>query len=148
MKFHLRAGALLLAFLAFCPQAIAATEEEVRDQIEQVLGQADDLAEPMLSVQQAIIDGDADLLSGYVEFPLRVNSDGDAEEIADADALSENFSEIFTPSVRKAIKGMKYEELIVTSEGVGMANGAVWMSLICEDSECGSAHWAMISVNK
>ncbi len=138
----LRTAALLAATLLLAAPAIA-DDMAVHDRIEQVLGFADDLDEPMLSVRNALIEGDAAALAEFTEFPLRTSSG----EIADADELAARIDEVASPSVRKAMKSMQYSDLIVSSDGVGMGNGAAWMNLICDDNACNEAHWALISVN-
>ncbi|MBB4063620.1 hypothetical protein [Gellertiella hungarica] len=144
----LRIAALIAAPLLVSPclaamPALADDDMAVHDRIEQVLGFADDLDEPMLSAREAIVNGDAAALAEVTEFPLRTSNG----EIADADELAERMDEVVTPAVRKAIKSMTYGDLIVSSDGVGMGNGAVWMNLICDDSACNEAHWAVISIN-
>ena len=144
----IRPRLLALAFTAaaaLSPLAPALADEdmEVHDRIEQVLGSADDLDQPLLAVREAVVNGDAAALAEFVEFPLRT-SDG---EIADADELADQFDSVITPAVKKAIGRMQYRDLIVNSDGVGMGNGAIWMSPICEDNACESSHWAVISIN-
>ena len=95
----LRTAALLAATLLLAAPAIA-DDMAVHDRIEQVLGFADDLDEPMLSVRNALIEGDAAALAEFTEFPLRTSSG----EIADADELAARIDEVASPSVRKAMK--------------------------------------------
>lgn len=136
-------NAALVAATLFSAAPVLADDMEVHDRIEQVLGFADDLDEPMLSVRNALIERDAAALAEFTEFPLRTSNG----EIADADELADRIDEVASPSVRKAMKSMKYSDLIVSSDGVGMGNGAAWMNLICDDDSCNEAHWALISVN-
>ena len=135
----------LTAAAALSPLAPALADEdmEVHDRIEQVLGSADDLDQPLLAVREAVVNDDAAALAEFVEFPLRT-SDG---EIADADELADQFDSVITPAAKKAIGRMQYRDLIVNSDGVGMGNGAIWMSPICEDNACETSHWAVISIN-
>jgi hypothetical protein len=61
--------------------------------------------------------------------------------------LVDNFEALLTEETRAALAGQDFADLIVTSDGVGFANGALWMNLICEDDSCNSAHWAITSIN-
>lgn len=38
-------------------------------------------------------------------------------------------------------------QLFVNSDGVMLADGAVWMSGICDNDDCSSSHWAVTSIN-
>ena len=127
--------------------ALAASEEEVSDQIEQLHGQAAELAEPLLQLREAVKDGRPQDMVDLVEFPLRVNTDGSSTEIGTAEEFIESFPTLLPPATRGAIGKMEYKDLIVTSDGVGLADGAVWMSLVCEDDACGAAHSAVTSIN-
>jgi hypothetical protein len=49
--------------------------------------------------------------------------------------------------MRSAVGRQQYQDLFVNSDGVMLANGAVWMGAVCEDSACETSHWAIIAIN-
>ena len=40
-----------------------------------------------------------------------------------------------------------FGDLIVTSEGVGLGNGAMWITNICLDDACNETQWGILSIN-
>ncbi len=146
---RLRTLALLLsATLTFFPMTAAAqSDEEVYNRIESLHGNAGDLSEPLLSLVEAMGNDDAATIAGLAEYPLRVAANGESYEIQNADDFIENFDTLVTQDTRDAVAGQTFSQLFVNSDGVMLADGAVWMSDVCENSDCSSSHWAVISIN-
>lgn len=139
---------LLSATLAFSPIAAAAqSDEEVYNRIESLHGNAGDLSEPLLSLVEAMGNSDAATIAGLAEYPLRVAANGESYEIQSADDFIENFDTLVTQDTRDAVAGQTYDQLFVNSDGVMLADGAVWMSNVCDNGDCSSSHWAVISIN-
>jgi hypothetical protein len=139
---------LLSATLAFSPIAAAAqSDEEVHNRIESLHGNAGDLSEPLLSLVEAMGNSDAATIAGLAEYPLRVAANGESYEIQSADDFIENFDTLVTQDTRDAVAGQTYGQLFVNSDGVMLADGAVWMSNVCDNGDCSSSHWAVIAIN-
>lgn len=139
---------LLSATLAFFPMTAAAqSDEEVYNRIESLHGNAGDLSEPLLSLVEAMGNSDAATIAGLAEYPLRVAANGESYEIQNADDFIENFDTLVTQDTRDAVAGQTFGQLFVNSDGVMLANGAVWMSNVCDNGDCSSSHWAVISIN-
>ncbi|WP_276117929.1 hypothetical protein [Pararhizobium qamdonense] len=139
---------LLSATLAFFPVAATAqSDEEVYNRIESLHGNAGDLSEPLLSLVEAMGNDDAATIAGLAEYPLRVAANGESYEIQNADDFIENFDSLVTQDTRDAVAGQSFAQLFVNSDGVMLADGAVWMSNVCDTGDCSSSHWAVISIN-
>lgn len=139
---------LLSAILAFSPMTAAAqSDEDVYNRIESLHGNAGDLNEPLLSLVEAMGNSDAATIAGLAEYPLRVAANGESYEIQNADDFIENFDTLVTQDTRDAVAGQTYSQLFVNSDGVMLADGAVWMSNVCDNGDCSSSHWAVISIN-
>jgi hypothetical protein len=139
---------LLSATLAFSPIAAAAqSDEEVYNRIESLHGNAGDLSEPLLSLVEAMGNSDAATIAGLAEYPLRVAANGESYEIQSADDFIENFDTLVTQDTRDAVASQTYGQLFVNSDGVMLADGAVWMSNVCDNGDCSSSHWAVIAIN-
>jgi hypothetical protein len=139
---------LLSATLVFFPVAAAAqSDEEVYSRIESLHGNAGDLSEPLLSLVEAMGSDDAATIAGLAEYPLRVAANGESYEIQNADDFIENFDTLVTQDTRDAVAGQSFAQLFVNSDGVMLADGAVWMSNVCDTGDCSSSHWAVISIN-
>jgi len=142
------AATLLSAALMLMPLSAAAqSDEEVFNRIEALHGNAGDLAEPLLSLVEAMGNGDAATIAGLAEYPLRVAANGESYDIQSANDFIENFDALVTPETREAVADQKYDQLFVNSDGVMLADGAVWMSGICDNDDCSSSHWAVTSIN-
>jgi hypothetical protein len=146
---HLNKAAMLLsAALMLMPvPAAAQSDEEVYNRIEELHGNAGDLAEPLLSLTEAMGNGDAATIAGLAEYPLRVAANGESYDIQNADDFVENFDSLVMPETREAVAHQKYDQLFVNSDGVMLADGAVWMSGICDNDDCSSSHWAVTRIN-
>ncbi|WP_426122945.1 hypothetical protein [Pararhizobium sp. PWRC1-1] len=146
---RLRTLALLLfATLAFFPMTVAAqSDEEVYNRIESLHGNAGDLSEPLLSLVEAMGNSDAATIAGLAKYPLPVAANGESFEIQSADDFIENFDTLVTQDTRDAVAGQTFGQLFVNSDGVMLADGAVWMSNVCDNGDCSSSHWAVISIN-
>lgn len=139
---------LLSATLAFFPIAAPAqSDEDVYNRIESLHGNAGDLSEPLLSLVEAMGNDDAATIAGLAEYPLRVAANGESYEIQSADDFIENFDTLVTQDRRDAVAGQTFGQLFVNSDGVMLADGAVWMSNVCDNGDCSSSHWAVISIN-
>lgn len=123
--------------------ARAASEEEVRNQIETVLGDAAGFEEVSANIAEAILSDDPDSLATVTEFPLG-NS---GEDIQDSEGLAEHWKDLFNAKVKAAVDNARYDTFIVTSEGVGIGDGEIWINRFCEDDACNKAHWALARVN-
>ncbi len=123
--------------------ASAASEAEVRQQIETVLGDAAGFEATIGTVSEAILGDDPDTLATVTEFPLG-NS---GEDVQDSEGLADRWNELFTQKVKNALDAGRYDQLIVTSEGVGVGDGDIWINRFCEDDACNKAHWALARVN-
>jgi len=140
--------ALLFATLTLLPvSASAQSDEEVYNRIESLHGNAGDLNEPLLSLVEAMGNSDAATIAGLAEYPLRVAANGESYDIQSADDFVENFDTLVTQDTRDAVARQTYDQLFVNSDGVMLAGGAVWMSNVCDNGDCSSSHWAVISIN-
>lgn len=140
--------ALLFATLTLLPvSASAQSDEEVYNRIESLHGNAGDLNEPLLSLVEAMDNSDAATIAGLAEYPLRVAANGESYDIQSADDFVENFDTLVTQDTRDAVAEQTYDQLFVNSDGVMLAGGAVWMSNVCDNGDCSSSHWAVISIN-
>ncbi|MCW0001972.1 hypothetical protein OE766_27570 [Pararhizobium sp. YC-54] len=143
-----KAALFLAATLSFLPvSASAQSDEEVYNRIESLHGNAGDLSEPLLSLVEAMGNSDAATIARLAEYPLRVAANGESYEILNADDFVENFDTLVTQDTRDAVAGQTFDQLFVNSDGVMLADGAVWMSNVCDNGDCSSSHWAVISIN-
>ncbi|HEY0034638.1 MAG TPA: hypothetical protein VGB81_15360 [Devosia sp.] len=142
-----RLAAIAVAFLAFVAPVLAQSEEAVMEQIETLHGMSEEFGEAFGQLQDSFLFGDPSGLASLGEYPLAVQANGEAYDLLEAQDLVDNFEALLTEETRAALAGQDFADLIVTSDGVGFANGALWMNLICEDDSCNSAHWAITSIN-
>ena len=142
-----RLAAIAVAFLAFVAPVLAQSEEAVMEQIETLHGMSEEFGEAFGQLQDSFLFGDPSGLASLGEYPLAVQANGEAYDLLEAQDLVDNFEALLTEETRAALAGQDFADLIVTSDGVGFANGALWMNLICEDDSCNSAHWAITRIN-
>ncbi|MDF0697055.1 hypothetical protein PYR71_11120 [Rhizobium sp. MC63] len=142
----LLAGALLLATAPFTGRATA-QDSEVYDRIEELHGDAAGFDRPLRQLVLAMRSGDTETIAGLAEYPLSVKANGETYDVENAEDFVENFDDLVTPETRRAVGRQQYQDLFVSSEGVMLANGAVWMGAVCDDNACDESHWAIIAIN-
>lgn len=127
--------------------AIAQSEEDVYASIEDIHGNADGFFEVFSLLQDAVMFGDPVTFGQYSFFPLTVNANGETYDVLEEQDLADNFDTLITPETLQAVLEQDVADLIVTSEGVGIGNGAVWISNVCLDDACSETQWGIIAIN-
>ncbi|QQR36944.1 hypothetical protein JI749_04770 [Devosia oryziradicis] len=145
MRLTVLAAAFVLT-LAAVP-AFAQSEEDVMAQIENIHGDSVGFGEAFGRLQDAFLFGDPTTIADLGAYPLTVNANGEVYDILEPQDLVDNFDALLTQETQDALGSQDFADLIVTSEGVGFANGALWMSNICYDDGCNKTAWAIISIN-
>ena len=138
------AFAALLAFAA--PAAAQMSTDEMRARIEQLHGFAAEFATAFDEITAAMRDGDPVTVADYGAYPLEVSANGELYDILEAGDLVDNWDSLLLPQTISAIGNQDYGDLIVTSDGVGFANGAMWMNFVCDDDSCTSGYWAITRI--
>lgn len=143
----LLAGAVVFGAPLLSAGAIAQSENEVYNTIEELHGNAEAFDRPLRQLVLAMRSGDAETIAGLAEYPLTVKANGETYDVENAEDFVENFEDLVTPETRRAVGRQQYQDLFVNSDGVMLANGAVWMGAVCEDNACEDSHWAIIAIN-
>ena len=80
----------------------------------------------LTKLQTAVRADDRAAVVALVAFPLRVNSGGRSRLYRDAAAVRRDYDAIFTPRVRSAILGQRFDRLFGRDQGVMIGDGEVW----------------------
>jgi hypothetical protein len=136
---------LALALLA--APALAQSEEDVIAQIESIHGDFEGFSEAFARMQDAFLFGDPTTIADLGAYPLTVSANGEVYDILEPQDLVDNFDSLLTQETIDGLASQDFDDLIVTSEGVGFANGALWMSNVCYDDDCNKTAWVIISIN-
>lgn len=146
---HRPAAALLvILFLAgAATPALAQSEEDIHASIEAIHGNADGFFEVFSMLQDAVMFGDPVTWGQYAFFPLTVNANGETYDVLEEQDLADNFDMLVSQDTQQALLNQDVADLIVTDEGVGIGNGAVWITNVCLDDECAETQWGIIAIN-
>lgn len=125
---------------------VAASEEEIYANIENIHGDADGFFEVFSGVQDAAMFNPVDM-AGFGLYPMTVNANGETYDIIEQQDFVDNFDSLMLQETIDAIANQDVDDLIVTSEGVGIANGAMWITNICLDDACNDTQWGIFSIN-
>lgn len=140
-----------IAFAVVCllaAPAFAQSEEDVMAQIETLHGDSTGFGDAFATLQDGFMFGDlAVTMANMAFYPLTVHANGEVYDIAQAQDLIDNFSDLVTTDTQEALASQDFADLIVTSDGVGFANGALWMTNICLDDGCAETQWGILSIN-
>jgi len=80
----------------------------------------------LTKLQTAVRADDRAAVVALVAFPLRVNSGGRSRLYRHAAAIRRDYDAIFTPRVRTAILGQRFDRLFGRDQGVMIGDGEVW----------------------
>ena len=128
--------------------AAAQSEEEVFAQIETVQGDAEGFGEAFSALQDAFLLGDPPKgIAELAAYPFEIAVNGELYDIFTPEDLIDNFDALLTEETLDALASQDLADLIVTSEGVGFADGALWMANICTDESCDHTYWAITRIN-
>lgn len=141
----LRIAATALFALALIAPA-AAGEEEIYADIEAIHGNADGFFEIFAGVQDAVMFNPTDI-AGYAFYPLTINANGETYDVLEEQDFLDNFDSLILPETLEAIGAQDVDDLIVTDEGVGLGNGAMWITNVCLDDSCNETQWGILSIN-
>jgi hypothetical protein len=136
-----------VVLVALVQPAIAADEASTWDRIENIHGDAAGFFELIDALQDAVTIGDAAAIAEYGLYPLAVNDSDGNYEIIDASDFVDSFDIAFTAETQQAVLDQDPDDLIVTSEGVGLGNGALWITNVCLDDACTQTQWGILSIN-
>lgn len=139
--------AAILALTIAAPPVLAQDEEAVWNNIESIHGNADGFFELLSLLQDAVMFGDPVTFAQYAFYPLAVNDSDGNYEIADEEEFLDSFDTVATEETLQAVLNQDVDDLIVTSEGVGVGNGAMWITNVCLDDSCEETQWGILSIN-
>lgn len=145
----MRLPSILVVSLLIASQspALADPASDVYQRIEKLHGDASGLDAPLRSLVQAMRSGDAETIASLADYPLTVQANGETYDVQNEQDFIDNFDDLVAPETRRAVGRQQYGDLFVNSEGVMLANGAVWMAAVCEDDDCENSHWAITAIN-
>ncbi|TCL93910.1 hypothetical protein C8J38_102338 [Rhizobium sp. PP-WC-2G-219] len=136
------AAALLSAHPGF-----AQSTSEARERIEALHGNSEGFADSFKLLTEAMRFGDPVTVANLGAYPLTVNANGESYDIQSEDDMVENYEKLVMQETQNSVAEQTYGDLIVNSDGVGFANGALWMTAICDTDDCSVSHWAITSIN-
>jgi len=139
--------AAVLAVTVFALPAFAQSEEDILAQIESIHGDSIGFGEAFALMQDAFLFADPAAIADLGAYPLTVRANGEVYDILEPQDLVDNFDMLLTQDTIDGLSSQDFDDLIVTSDGVGFANGALWMSNICTDDSCAETYWAIIAIN-
>ena len=142
------ASCLALAVtLVATPLAFAQSEEDVMASIENIQGDAEGFFEVFSGLQDAMLFDNPAAIADYVLLPISIDANGETYDIDNKQDLVDNLDTLIQDAPREAIRTQDVADLIVSSDGVGFADGAVWVANTCLDDACTKTKWGIIAIN-
>ncbi|MDB5530115.1 MAG: hypothetical protein JWR51_3218 [Devosia sp.] len=142
---RLAALATALTMLA-APAFAQMSPEDMTAQIEQVHGNSAQFADAFDDVTAAMRDGDIDTVASYGSYPFQVAANGELYDIFQESDFTDNWDALLLPATIEAIGDQDYGSLIVSSDGIGFADGAMWMNFVCDDETCTGGDWLITRI--
>lgn len=121
----------------------ASANGDVRQRIEQVLGDAAQYETVFNAFQKAVNGGDRAAVVEEVRFPLNI---ANGAKITGPGEFQRNYEGILTPAVRKAIAAQKFDDVMVNQQGVMIGDGQVWLNGTCLDQACSRTEVKVVTI--
>ncbi|WP_369349905.1 MULTISPECIES: hypothetical protein [Stenotrophomonas] len=121
----------------------ASANGDVRQRIEQVLGDAAQYETVFNAFQKAVNGGDRAAVVEEVRFPLNI---ANGARITGPGEFQRNYERILTPAVRKAIAAQKFDDVMVNQQGVMIGDGQVWLNGTCLDQACSRTEVKVVTI--
>jgi len=126
----------------------AGASDEARGRIDKLLGDADQYEHVFKELQQGVASGDRAAVATLMRYPLRVDTDGNTREIADAATFQREYDSIVTPPVARAITAQSFDTVFANWQGVMIGNGQVWLNGTCEDTACTRSDVKVVTIQQ
>ncbi|WP_293980850.1 hypothetical protein [Stenotrophomonas sp.] len=123
--------------------AAAPANGDVRQRIDQVLGDAAQYEAVFNAFQKAVNGGDRAAVVEEVRFPLNI---ANGAKITGPGEFQRNYERILTPAVRKAIAAQKFDDVMVNQQGVMIGDGQVWLNGTCLDQACSRTEVKVVTI--
>ena len=120
-----------------------APTSDVRQRIDQVLGDAAQYETVFNAFQKAVNGGDRAAVVEGVRFPLNI---ANGAKITGPGEFQRNYERILTPAVRKAIAAQKFDDVMVNQQGVMIGDGQVWLNGTCLDAACSRTEVKVVTI--
>ena len=121
----------------------SAGTSDVRQRIDQVLGDSAQYEAVFNAFQKAVNGGDRAAVVEEVRFPLNIAS---GAKITGPGEFQRNYERILTPAVRKAIAAQKFDDVMVNQQGVMIGDGQVWLNGTCLDQACSRTEVKVVTI--
>lgn len=121
----------------------SAGTSDVRQRIDQVLGDAAQYEAVFNAFQKAVNGGDRAAVVEEVRFPLNI---ANGAKITGPGEFQRNYERILTPAVRKAIAAQKFDDVMVNQQGVMIGDGQVWLNGTCLDAACSRTEVKVVTI--
>ena len=121
----------------------SAATSDVRQRIDQVLGDAAQYEAVFNAFQKAVNGGDRAAVVEEVRFPLNI---ANGAKITGPGEFQRNYERILTPAVRKAIAAQKFDDVMVNQQGVMIGDGQVWLNGTCLDQACSRTEIKVVTI--
>lgn len=121
----------------------AAPTSDVRQRIDQVLGNSAQYEMVFNAFQKAVNGGDRAAVVEEVRFPLNI---ANGAKITGPGEFQRNYERILTPAVRKAIAAQKFDDVMVNQQGVMIGDGQVWLNGTCLDQACSRTEVKVVTI--
>ena len=131
--------------------AKAETKQAVHDRIENLLGAADDFDTIFTHLKEVFANKNSDEIAeiaDLIQFPLTVNGGDGKEVVNNEEEFISNIDDLVPDNVREVVANQRYQDLMVSSDGVMFGNGELWINAICQDTACENPNWAITAINR
>ena len=90
---------------------------------------------------------DAQAIADMGLYPLDVRVGDEEYDVETAEDFIAGADASMTPELTELVGNQDIADLIVSSDGVGFDEGALWMTNVCLDDACAETRWGILAIN-
>ena len=113
-----------------------AKDAQVDQQIDGLLGDHSAYRAVFRALQQAVAQRNAAAVAELISYPISLSVGGKPVVVKDRARFIALYDQAMTSAIAHAITGAHYADVMVSSQGVMLAQGQAWISGICADASC------------
>lgn len=113
---------------------VSVPAQETDKTLTRLFGQSVSFHEFFDSFQLAAKNNDRNALLDLIEYPLYIQTK--PVRLLNRDVLDREFATIFNEQLLNIVRTQDYEQLQITTNGVGFGHGDLWFGGVCEERNC------------
>lgn len=116
--------------------------------VDSILGDPETYSIAFAELQDGIRRNDRQKVAALVRYPITIRVEGRRKMIGDARDFVAQYDRIVTPDIAAAVSAQNWDDVLVTTKGIMIGDGEVWLNGICRDTLCRMFDARVVTIQK